>query len=306
MVWFRRDLRLDDNPAWAAATAAHDQVVALFVLEPDLLAAGSELRRSHLFAHLRALDERVRALGGALAVRPGPAMDAVPTVVTETNASAIYLNTDVTPYSLSRDAATRRAVDVPIHAFHGSTVHEPGAVLTKKGALSRVFTPFYRTWSATDPTPWPEPGSGKPIELAGVGIPTPSTTIELAPGEHGAWSRLTSWLAMVDDYPDTRDVPAVSGTSALSIDLKFGTLAARTVLDTVGADTPGRTAFVRQLAWRDWYTHLLAKRTTTTRSRGVATTTGSFAGAKAGPASQLSTPACASSPPVAGCTIGYG
>ncbi|MDH3682571.1 MAG: deoxyribodipyrimidine photo-lyase, partial [Acidimicrobiia bacterium] len=44
-MWFRRDLRLDDNPAWAAATAAHDQVVALFVLEPRLLNASGQMRR---------------------------------------------------------------------------------------------------------------------------------------------------------------------------------------------------------------------------------------------------------------------
>ena len=54
-----------------------------------------------------------------------------------------------------------------------------------------------------------------------------------------------------------RDLPAIDGTSVLSADLHFGTLAPRTVVTTIGTSTRGRAAFVRQLAWRDWYAHLL-------------------------------------------------
>ncbi|MDH3683236.1 MAG: deoxyribodipyrimidine photo-lyase, partial [Acidimicrobiia bacterium] len=63
VVWFRRDLRLDDNPAWAAATEAHIQVVALFVLEPRLLNASGPIRRDQFLGHLHALDEELQDLG---------------------------------------------------------------------------------------------------------------------------------------------------------------------------------------------------------------------------------------------------
>lgn len=69
-----------------------------------------------------------------------------------------------------------------------------------------------------------------------------------------------SWLEHVDDYPDTRDSPAIAGTSELSADLKFGTIAARTLVDVIGTETAGRAAFVRQLAWRDWWAHTLTRR----------------------------------------------
>lgn len=228
VVWFRRDLRLDDNPAWAAATATHAEVIALFVIEPKLFAAASDRRCDYLLSHLSALDDRLRSLGGALTVRPGPASQAVPDAVVDCDAAAVYLNADSSRFSVTRDAAVRRALKVPVLAFPGLTVHEPGKILTKGGRLSQVFAPFYRTWAATELTPWPAAGTGKPVE--------------------------------VDDYPETRDLPGVAGTSALSVDLKFGSLAARTVLDIVGTATPGRAAFVRQLAWRDWWAHLLAER----------------------------------------------
>ncbi len=260
LVWFRRDLRLDDNPAWAAATAAHDHVVAVFVLEPRLLHAAGAIRRDQLLAHLHALDEQLQALGGGLVVRPGPAADAIPAAIADCEAAALYYNADVTPFSTARDQAVDHAVEVPRHAFHGLTVHEPGAVLTKKGTLSQVFTPFYKTWASTPWTPWPAAGDGRPATLAGEPIPAPEGPVRQPPGETAAWDRVTEWLERVDDYDDTRNLPAIPGTSELSADLKFGTLAARTLVEVVGTDTSGRAGFVRQLAWRDWYAHILAER----------------------------------------------
>ncbi len=260
VVWFRRDLRLDDNPAWAAATAAHDQVVALFVLEPRLLNASGPIRRDQLLGHLRALDDELQDMSARLVVRSGPASVAVPAVVTEADAAALYYNADASSFSRQRDDAVADALTVPIHAHHGLTVHEPGAVLTKKGTLSQVFTPFYKAWSATPLTPWPTPGPGRPTAMAGEPIPTPDGPLRHTAGAAGAWQRATSWLDHVEDYPDTRDLPAVQGTSDLSADLKFGTIAARTLVDVIGTETAGREAFVRQLAWRDWWAHTLAQR----------------------------------------------
>ncbi len=256
-MWFRRDLRLEDNPAWAAATSAHDQVVALFVLEPALMEAAGDIRRDQLIAHLRALDDHLRAAGGCLVLRYGPATAAVTSIVDECGASAVYVNSDASGFSGRRDAAVADALSVPVHSSGGLTIHEPGTVLTKKGTLSQVFTPFYKTWLATPLAPWPAAGAGRPIELPGERIPEVVGPVRQEPGAVSAWQRLTDWLARVDEYSATRDLPAVDGTSDLSADLKFGTLAARTVAEVVGDATPGRVAFVRQLAWRDWWAHTL-------------------------------------------------
>ncbi len=260
IVWFRRDLRLGDNPAWAAATVAHEEVVAAFVLEPTLLRDASPIRRDQLLAHLAALDARLRELGGCLVVRQAPASEAIPRLIEEADASAVYLNRDTSPWSRRRDAAVINATTAAVYRFDGTLVHEPGAVLTRKGSLSKVFTPFYRTWSATDRTAWPEQGSGRPLVLPGPPALEPAGPVREPPGEMAAWERVEAWLDRVDDYAGTRDHPAVEGTSGLSVDLKFGTLAARTLVDVVGDATPGREAFVRQLAWRDWWAHMLAER----------------------------------------------
>ncbi len=63
IVWFRRDLRLGDHGALAAADG--QSVVPLFVMDPVLLASAGGVRRERLFASLRSLDRSIRESGGA-------------------------------------------------------------------------------------------------------------------------------------------------------------------------------------------------------------------------------------------------
>ena len=69
LVWFRRDLRLDDNPAWATATASCDVVVPLFVLDARLLDTAGPHRRRQLLANVAALDEELAATVGGRPAR---------------------------------------------------------------------------------------------------------------------------------------------------------------------------------------------------------------------------------------------
>jgi deoxyribodipyrimidine photo-lyase len=136
-----------------------------------------------------------------------------------------------------------------------------------------VFTPFSKVWAATPRTPWPDEATADVIDpdtVAGLEpepLPEPADEPPMAPGEDAARERLAAWLEEVDEYPDRRDVPADDrGTSHLSADLRWGTLSPREVADAVGTATAGRAAFVRQLAWRDWYAHLIFEQPRLSRS----------------------------------------
>ncbi len=97
LVWFRRDLRLSDNPAWAAATGAHRTVTALYVLDDRLLGPAGPFRRRQLLAELRALDDGLRQRGGRLLVRRGDPAAVVPHQAGRSGATRVYWNADVTP-----------------------------------------------------------------------------------------------------------------------------------------------------------------------------------------------------------------
>jgi deoxyribodipyrimidine photo-lyase len=131
--------------------------------------------------------------------------------------------------------------------------------------LSQVFTPFFRVWDRTPWTPWPSPGKATLTTETGDTLPQvqayPVLDGEVGdaalPGESGAHARLALAVSRADSYADDRNTPSIIGTSQLSIDLRFGTLSPRYVAQVVGDATAGRAALVRQLAWRDWYAHLL-------------------------------------------------
>ena len=256
IFWFRRDLRLSDNPAWDAAAADHDVVRPVVVIEPSLWRPG-EHRTRQIAAELGELDRSLAALGGRLTVVTGPAERAIPALVA--GADAAYWNDDRSPYSTKRDRAVAANLAIPIRRFNGTLVHPPGSILTGQGAPYRAFTPFYRKWLEA-----PLPERGAPPAASGItadpgdGVPAAGGPPLQAPGEHAALERLEAFLEGVDQYQSLRDLPEHDCTSRLSADLKYGTISPSFVVEEVGAATPGRRAFVRQLAWRDFYAHSLA------------------------------------------------
>jgi deoxyribodipyrimidine photo-lyase len=254
VVWFRRDLRLGDNPAWAEATNRHDRVVPLFVVDPQLWHPGTA-RTVQLRGHMVALDEALSARGGRLLVRRGDPRDVVPEVVAGQRADAVYVNEDYSPYAVARDEAIAEAV--PVERFAGVAVHGPEEVMTAAGTSPKVFTPYHRRWAELPWGVWPEEGTARVAADAGDGIPPEDGRPLLAAGEEEARKRLADFLDRVDGYHDLRNRTDLDATSRLSSDLHFGTLDARRTRHEVGTSTRGRSAFVRQLAWRDFYLQVM-------------------------------------------------
>ncbi|MFZ4518264.1 MAG: cryptochrome/photolyase family protein [Microthrixaceae bacterium] len=267
-MWFRRDLRLEDQPAWAAATRSGAPVLALHVLDPVALRGAGPFRADLHLGHLAALDADLRARGGGLLIRHGNPAEVVPSVAAAVDADGVELGLDVGPYARRRDRVVidaLRADGRHVGTHWGNLVQAPGAVISpSSGRAHRVFTPFHKVWAATTSEPWPEEVDAPlvdPDHLPGAAaepLPRPGAMPVMEPGADAAAARLADWLERVDDYPGRRDLPAADdGTSHLSADLRWGTLSPRRVAEVVGTGTEGRAAFVRQLAWRDWYAHLL-------------------------------------------------
>lgn len=261
LVWFRRDLRLDDQPVVDAALAAHDEAVAVYVLDPRLLGAAGARRVDQLLGYLGELDAELRDRGARLHLAHGAAERELPRLVTDLDAAAVYLNADATPYAVRRDDGVRRALgEVPMVVRWGTVVQPPGAVLTQKGTLSQVFTPFAKRWFATELPARTERSVGKLVDAGpGVGLPEPGAPPGVDPSGVAVEARVDAFAERVERYEHDRDLPAVGGTSALSVDLRFGAVSPRSLAERFW-HLPGGEPFVRQLAWRDWYAHLLAER----------------------------------------------
>ena len=267
LVWFRRDLRLSDNPAWAAATSTHERVTALYVLDDRLLATAGPARRAQHLAELHALDASLREHGGRLLVRRGEPEKVVPEVAAELGAPQVHWNADVTPAAQRRDTAVREAVEVEPDTWWGHLVLPPGSIRTGEGHVPKVFGAFHRRWASSTWPEWPDPGDATLGDDEGDGLPHLDADPPRVPGEVAAQDALARFVQdEVESYPEGRDEVWRDATSGLSVALRFGTISPRQVVEAAGTGTPARDAFTRQLAWRDWYAHLLFERPDMVRS----------------------------------------
>jgi len=277
VVWFRRDLRLHDLPALAHALEVADHVVPLFVVDPALLRGRwrSPNRLWHLARCLERLDEGLQARGASLVTVVGPPTNEVPRVAAAVGANVVVASRDLGPYGRRRDDEVRarlRDAGIELRVGRGSLVHEPEEVHRGDGGWLRVFSPFHRVWEAMavrpvlgapDAIPWAEGGevSGALAIDDALGHPRPTAdaSLLLEPGEPSARGRLAAWArsdALVR-YATERDRLDLPGTSRLSQDLRWGTLSPVEVLDACDGPGPGPTRFRTEIAWRDFYAHLL-------------------------------------------------
>ena len=252
IVLFTRDLRVHDNPALAAVARESDQVIPLFVLDDRLLAV-SERRTRLLASALHDLDHSLKRLGAHLIVRRGDAVAETVRLARESGAQTVFLAEDVSAHARERERRLGEALSV--RTFPGVTVVPAGLVAPAERDCYRVFTPYYRAWSAS---PWR--ALEKPPDR--LELPPGIETDELPAadpsfGETAARASVERWLAGPEAfYVETRDDLAADATSRLSSSLHLGTISPLELV--VRSRNP---EFVRQLAWRDFFAQLLAANT---------------------------------------------
>jgi deoxyribodipyrimidine photo-lyase len=280
-MWFRRDLRLADNPALAAAIEAADEVVPLFVLDPRLWHPAGSPRQAYLVASLADLSERV----GGLVVRAGDPGDVVPAVAAEVGARDVFVSADFAPYGARRDGAVKAALGaiagaggqrVSLRRVGSPYAVDPGEIRNLQGESYQVFTPFSRAWREHG---WPDP-TDRPAtvpcrtDLSSDELPAvaPPEGMRLPrAGEAAARRRWHAFLARgLSSYDESRDRPDLDATSRMSVHLKWGEIHPRTMLADIraagGPSGDSRRRFVTELAWREFYADVLARRPETART----------------------------------------
>jgi deoxyribodipyrimidine photo-lyase len=285
-----RDLRVHDNPTLHGAVADADAVVPLFVLDRAILrsAYNRPNRARFLVESLRDLDGSLRDRGAGLVVRDGTWAQEVARVAEHTGAVSVHVAGDVTRYARARVERLRSALppstDLVVHD-EALFVVPPGQLVPSGGDKDHmaVFTPYHRKWAALGarelvPTPRalqlpPRLAKGRLPSSAAVAAGPVSPDL-LPGGETAGRRRMTAWFRDgLEDYDDDHDELGNDNTSRLSPYLHFGCLSPVELARRAGESrTAAAQAFVRQVAWRDFYAQVLAARpdvtTTDYRPRG--------------------------------------
>ncbi len=290
ICWFRRDLRLDDNLALQAAIHSGQPVIPLFILQPSILNNEriSLPRLKFMLSALASLDANLQKYGRRLLVLRGEPSDVLQSLITQTEATALYFNADYTPFARQRDEAITDALQIQVSVFHDRLLMPPGSVLTNDERPYTIFTPFKRKWrdaksSRLSIADYPL-NADVLHDLTGLDnthVPTledlgfaASIQIPPATADH-AHNLLDSWSADgLLHYAQKRDTlgnphhspSPLTGTSFLSPYIRFGLISTRTIYHACKDayyDTQQAAAhesintFVDEIIWQEFYTHIL-------------------------------------------------
>ncbi|MGF1482746.1 MAG: cryptochrome/photolyase family protein [Opitutales bacterium] len=281
LVWFRRDLRIDDNAALAAAVERGEPILPVYIWAPEEegnwpLGAAARWWTHHA---LQSLGDALKAQQMTLVVRQGVSLECLRALVEETGAEAVYWNRRYEPAIRERDGGIKKALTddgLDARSFNSHLLYEPHTVENKSGKPFQVFTPFWKEASSTE---YPAPIT---VDLGGLGSPKPYpdskdiSDLDLLPKENwgqglaefwdpslqGAEDRLQAFLKeAVMDYGDARNRPDIDGSSRLSPYLAHGQLGPRQVvartLEVGDERAKGIKKFIAEIGWREFSYHLL-------------------------------------------------
>jgi len=286
LLWFRQDLRLQDNPALQAAQERGGPIVPVYILdeagEGNWPLGGAA--RWWLHHSLVALEISLRERGSRLILARGGAATVLSRLIAETRAGAVYWNRRYEPACIARDRKVETglaAAGVATKSFNSALLFEPHTIANKQGDPFQVFTPFWRhclerpvsapAKLGSKPLPalkhWPISRKVDELGLLPRGNWGAGLGAAWRPGEAGAWAQLKKFVARsMDTYDDERNRPDVDGTSRLSPHLHFGELGPRQVWAAVRArgkdsgvfpSSNGARVFLSEIGWREFAHHLL-------------------------------------------------
>ena len=287
LMWFRRDLRAQDNAALSQALQRSDSVHGVFVFDKPILdpLPRQDRRVEFIRESLVDLDQQLQKLSGqaagGLIVMVGDALDIIPQLAKKLGVVAVFTNHDDEPDALARDAKVRGGlanIGVGFYTYKDHVIFERAEVLTQNRQPYGVFTPYKNTWlkyvQESDLAPHPIDAFAKKLAtrptafqkqvptLKEIGFEkTNLDQLQIPCGIQGAKKLFNEFLKRMSRYEETRNFPAVKGPSYLSVHLRFGTISIRQLARAAHAShmlgDEGAQTWLSELIWRDFYHQIL-------------------------------------------------
>ncbi len=258
VVWFRRDLRLKDNAALYHALSNGLPVLALFIFDKEILDDLDDKKDRRVnFIHqaLEQIQCELTNLGSSLIVKIGRPKDVWSNLLKEYKIKNVFINHDYEPYGLKRDADLKIFLNkkgITLHSFKDQVVFEKDEVMKDDGTPYTIFTPYSKKWRAklTDTFVKPfltEQYFNNFIKHENKPIPT-LEQIGFLKDNIKFPSKIFD-ESIVKNYFDTRNFPAIKGTSRLSVHLRFGTISIR---ELVRQSIQLSDQYLTELIWREF------------------------------------------------------
>ena len=258
VMWFRRDLRLEDNQALRHALLSGFPVLPLFIFDSEIVddLPREDPRVSFIYAQTKKIHQMLRSRGSSLVVKHGKPISVWHELLSSHQVAGVYINKDYEPYALERDGSIEKLLqdrEIPLHRFKDQVIFEEDEIVKKDGDPYTVFTPYKRRWLERFATEKIPPATQSATgEFLSLDLPFPEIS-EL--GFRKSPQHVPPYdLSRLDQYESLRDYPAAQATSHLSPHLRFGTVGIREIIAQLG---PGQDTFLAELIWREFFMQIL-------------------------------------------------
>jgi len=260
IIWFRRDLRINDHPALLAAVESAEQVIPLFILDKTQIKEAGAKLLAYMAQSLRSLDE---SLGNNLHIIEGDQVEVLTTLIKKYDVQEVHISAEYERYGAKRDARVE-AAGIKLVRTGSPYAVTPGRVVKPSDATPyKVYTPFYRAWRTHGwRAPAKTPKSMKFVQPTSEyrnfpDFPLPKGVEIIKAGEAAAISRFKEFTKKgLDTYDENRNFAGIDGTSKMSSYLKFGEIHPRTLLENLG-ESKAHDTFRKEIAWREFYADVL-------------------------------------------------
>jgi deoxyribodipyrimidine photo-lyase len=276
IIWFRRDLRLADQAALAAATAGGAPVIPVYILDDETPKHRKMGGASRWWLHhsLASLDADLGKLGSRLILRRGRSDEVLADIAQKTGATAIHCIRHYEPWWRNAEKAVSAALPEGCNfvCHDGNYLLPPGSLKSGGGGQYKIYTPFMRALWQHMPPPEPLPAPTiiaapekwpESDDLAGWNLlPTkPDWATGMAahwrPGTAGVARQLELFVEKACDYDRTRNLPSMTGSSSLSPHLHFGEISPATVWHSIAGQGGSSDVFLKELVWRDYAQNII-------------------------------------------------
>jgi deoxyribodipyrimidine photo-lyase len=278
IVWFRKDLRISDNPALNHAIKK-GKIIPIYILDQEGSGDFKMGKSSCWWLH-RSLKSLSKSLDGHLQIFKGKSEKILEKVIEETGATGVYWNICYEPWALDRDKKIeKKLIDqkIEIQIFNASLLWDPSQLVKDDGTPYKVFTPFFKNSCLKSQAPREIIAKSKNIDFVTTKMGIDIDDLDLLdkqvderlsrhwqPGEDQAMNRLKHFIKNgLADYKIGRDFPEREVTSKLSPHLHFGEISPHQMwylAQDVGHEYASREniqTFLKELCWREFAYNVL-------------------------------------------------
>ncbi len=263
IFWMRRDLRLDDNTALYHALKTRENVLPLYIFNPDILErleVRPDFRVNFIYKTLVGMKETLEKIGSSVYIAHGRPQDIFRKMAEEFHICSVYTNRDYEPYSVYRDLQVERYLKInkiEYHSYKDHVLFEKDELVKEDGKPYTVFTPYKNKFLEKFNIEMVRPLITTQYFHNFLRIkPLPMMSLEALGFEPLSMVYPSKALPQIllEEYARNRDFPARNGTSKLSVHLRFGTISIRkvTALAVLHSET-----FLSELIWRNFYSQNL-------------------------------------------------